>query len=193
VTTETASSDTTARPPAPAKKKRGRESVGDMVRSLSLVLLGVVVVWWFAQAPASDEAELRVVDPSGDLAAFTTDVPQTPVPTGLPEQWRPTSSTRTGASELRVGYVTPEGQYAEYAAATDADGFVRDITGFETDGGRQLEPVDVDGVAWEQYRDSDGSLSLVRSAGPVTVVVGTTRATATQEELVALVRSLAVR
>lgn len=192
MTTETAPSDTAAPLPA-GKKKRGRESVGDMVRSLSLVLLGVVVVWWFAQAPASDESELRVVDPSGDVAAFTSDVPEAPVPTGLPEQWRPTSSTRTGASVLRVGYVTPTGQYAEYAAATDADGFVRDITGVETDGGRQLEPVDVDGVAWEQYRDGDGSLSLVRSVGPVTVVAGTTRATAPQEELVALVRSLAVR
>lgn len=191
MTTETVPSDT-APPPAP-KKKRGRESVGDMVRSLSLVLLGVVVVWWFAQAPASDEAELRVVDPSGDLAAFASDVPETPVPTGLSEQWRATSSTRTGASLLRVGYVTPAGQYAEYAAATEADGFVPEITGFETDGGRQLEPVDVDGVAWDQYRDSDGSLTLVRSFGPVTVVAGTTRATASQEELVALVRSLAVR
>lgn len=169
-----------------AKKKRGRESASDMVRSLGLVLVGVVVVWFFAQPPDSDEQVLRTVDPSGDIAAFGADAPGAPVPGALPAQWRATSSTRTADPRtLRVGYVTPAEQYAEYAAST-APGALAELTG----PGERLEPVDVDGAPWERYRDEDGSESLVRTYGPVTVVVGTTRSTASSDELRVLVRSL---
>lgn len=170
------------------KKKRGREGAGDMVRSLSLVLVAVAVVWFFAQPPSSDEQVLRTVDPAGDIAAFSADVPAAPVPGALPAGWRPTSSTRSADPlQLRVGYVTPTEQYAEYAASSEPAA-VEDLTGQ----GERLEPVDVDGVPWEQYRDADGSRSLARAYGPVTVVVGTTRGTASLEELRVLVRSLTV-
>jgi hypothetical protein len=169
-----------------AKKKRGRESAGDMVRSLGLVLAGVVVIWFFAQPPDSDEQALRTVDPAGDIAAFSADAPGAPVPGALPARWRPTSSARTADPRtLRVGYVTPAEQYAEYAAST-APGALAELTGQ----GERLEPVGVDGVPWERYRDEDGSESLVRTYGPVTVVVGTTRSTASPDELRVLVRSL---
>lgn len=172
------------------KKKRGRETAGDMVRSLGLVLIGVVVVWYFAQPPASDEQALRVVDPTADVTAFRADAPAAAVPGPLPDRWRPTSSQRTGdPTGLRVGYVTPSEQYAEYAASTGprADA-VEDLTGR----GERLAPVEVDGATWEQYRDKDGSLSLVRPYGDVTVVLGTLRSTATLAELEVLARSLAV-
>ena len=169
------------------KKKRGREGAGDMVRSLSLVLLAVGVVWFFAQPPSSDEQVLRAVDPAGDIAAFSADVSAAPVPGALPAQWRPTSSTRSfDPRQLRVGYVTPTEQYAEYAASTAPAALV-ELTGE----GQRLDPVEVDGVPWEQYRDADGSRSLAREYGPVTVVVGTTRGTASLDELRVLVRSLA--
>jgi hypothetical protein len=48
----------------------------------------------------------------------------------------------------------------------------------------------VDGQAWEQYREPDGSVSLVRSYGSTVVVVGTTRATAELAELEVLAGSL---
>ena len=184
--TGTVASDVQERP-APAKKKRGRETAGDMLRSLGVVMVLVVTMWFLAQPPDSDEAELRTVDPSRDVASFTDDVPSAPVPTGLPERWRTTSST-LDADGLRIGYVTPDGEYAEYAASTlPAEEFLPDVTG---DGARPLEPVQVGGEAWEQYREGDGSVSLVRSYGDVLVVVGSTRATADVAELEVLAGSL---
>lgn len=174
--------------PAAVKKKRGRETVTDMLRSLGVVLVLVVAMWFLAQPPDSDEQAVRVVDPAPDVAAFTTDAPTAPVPAGLPESWRPTSSTVT-VDGLRIGYVTPDGEYAEYAASTaPAQQFVPDATGARA---TRLAPREIAGQDWEQYRDRDGSLSLVRSAGPVVVVVGTQRSTSTLAELEILVASLA--
>jgi hypothetical protein len=175
-----------------SSKTRGRETAADMVRSLGLVLLVVVPIWFFAQPPDRDEAELRVVDPAADISAFTADVPAAPVPGTLPAQWRPTSSAYEGQpTGLRIGYVTPGEQYAEYAASTGPrEDFVDDITG---DRAEQLDPVVVRGQTWEQYRDQDGSLSLVRSYGDATVVVGTLRATASLDELRVLLGSLTTR
>jgi len=172
------------------KKKRGRETAGDMVRSLGLVLAGVVVVFFFAQPPDSDIERLRPVDAAGDISAFRADAPAAAVPEGLPERWVSTVSLLTGEPRaLRIGYNTPTGAYAEYAASTaPAAGLVEDLTGR----GERLDPVDVGGASWEQYRDSDGSLSLVRAYGPVTVVVGTLRATAPLSELRVLAGSLTV-
>lgn len=170
----------------PAKPPRGRETAVDMVRSLGLVLAAVVMIWFFAQPPASDQEEIRVVDPAGELSAFAAAQPGSPVPRSLPEQWRATSSTLAPGS-VRVGYVTPSEQYAEYAASS-APQALADLTG----AGRRLASVDVAGTAWEQYQDSDGSLSLVRSYGSVTVVLGTLRSTADLTELTVLARSLAV-
>lgn len=173
---------------AGGKKTRGHEGAGDMVRSLVLVLLAVGAVWFFAKPPSSEETGLRLIDPTGDIAAFAAAVPAAPVPGVLPAQWRPTSATRSsGPLSLRVGYVTPNEQYAEYAASTGpAAFFMAAITG----DGERLDPVDIAGAAWEQYLDEDGSLSLTHAFGPVTVVVGTTRGTASLDELGVLVRSL---
>jgi hypothetical protein len=171
-------------------KKRGRETTGDMFRSLGVVLLFVVLLWFLAQPPDSDEQEIRVIDPAGDVAAFAADVPTAPVPTGLPEQWRATSATvLREPSGLRVGYVTPSGSYAEYAASTaPREDYLPEITGDEA---VRLEPVQVAGSTWEQYRDGDGSLSLVRSFDGTTVVVGTLRASAPLDELETLASALA--
>ena len=175
---------------APAKKKRGRETAGDMLRSLGVVLVLVVLMRFLAQPPDSDEQRVRQVDPSADVAAFTTDVPNAPVPARLPDAWRPTSSTVT-PDALRIGYVTPDGEYAEYSASTaPAAEFVPEVTGRRAS---RLGMHVVDGQTWEQYRDRDGSLSLVRSYGPVHVVVGTQRATSTLAELEVLAGSLSTR
>ncbi len=177
--------------PAPAgasaatKKKRGRETAGDMIRSLSVVLVLVVGMWFLAQPPDSDEQQVRVVDPTSDIAAFSADVPGVPVPQDLPDGWRPTSSTLT-AGTLRIGYVTPDGKYAEYAATTAPADDLDEIVGA---GAQELPDVQVEGVRWAQRRDG-GALSLVRTSGASTVVVGTLRSTAGRDELDELAGSL---
>lgn len=161
-----------------------------MLRSLGVVLVLVVLMWFLAQPPDSDEQQVRVVDTSDDLASFTTDVPTAPVPQGLAQAWRPTSSTLSRQA-LRIGYVTPGERYAEYAASTGpAQEYVEQIAGARA---TRLDAVEVDGQQWEQHRDRDGSLSLVRSYGPVVVVVGSSRSSATRAELEELAGSLAPR
>lgn len=175
---------TRARATAPpsGKKKRGRESAGDMIRSLGIVLIIVVAVWFFAQPPKSDEkAGVREIDPAPQAQQWTTAVPGAPVPQDLPEGWRPTAAYYDPAPDrLRIPHVTPSGTYAEFAASTaPAQEFVPEITGAQG----STETVEVDGEPWELWVQDDGSRSLVRAFGDVVVVVGTLRATASLDEL----------
>lgn len=160
-----------------------------MILSLGLVFLAVIPVWFFARAPASDEQELREVDPRGSIDAFAADRPGVPVPGPLPETWRATSSTYSGGDRtLRVGWVTPSTQYAEYSASdAEREDYLEATAGEQVE---RLTPVTVGGEAWEQLREPDGSISLTRTYGTTTVVVGTKRATATLPELEVLLRSL---
>jgi hypothetical protein len=173
---------------AAGRRKRGRESAADMVRSLGLVLLIVIVVWFLARPPHSAEKKIRVVDPTSDLQAFSAAVPGGAVPRTMPAGWQTTVSRYDPESGLlRIGWVTPAGHYAEYAAAAHpAEGFLADITGRAP----QVDPVDIDGTSWTQYR-KDNDISLVRRYGTTTVVLGTVRDTATLDELRVLARRLA--
>ena len=163
--------------PAGARKKPGRETAADMVRSLGVVLAGVLVVWYLAQPPSSDEQAIRVVDPSADVVQLQAAAPGVPVPRGLPSTWRATSSTLEG-SALRIGWVTPIGEYAEYATA-DRPEFVADITGQ----GREVGSVEVGGVRWQQYADDADHTTLVRAVTGRSVAVGGLRETTTLDEL----------
>jgi hypothetical protein len=171
-----------------AKGKRGRESAGDMVRSLGLVLLIVGVVFFFAQPPRSDAKKIRIVDPSSDVQAFSAATPGGAVPRDMPTGWRSTVSSYDGAGGvLRVGWVTPKGQYAEYAAAAHASAtFLSDLTGQAP----RVGTVDIGGTPWDEYRQ-DTSISLVRRYGATTVVLGTLRDTASLDELRVLALRLA--
>jgi len=173
-------------PAVRGKKKRGRESAGDMVRSLSLVLIIVLGVFFLAQPPDSDEKELRQVDPTADIASFAQTHPGLPVPRALPSGWRSTVTDVT-ADLLRVGWVTPKNEYAEYAASTSpTEEFLREIT----DAAPEVAPVDISGVQWKQYR-AGTAISLVRNTGGATIVIGTRRASASLDELRVLAGSLA--
>ncbi len=163
-----------------AKGKRGRESSGDMVRSLGLVLIIVAVVFFFAQPPHSDAKKLRVVDSRSDVKAFSSSAPGAPVPTGLPEGWRSTVSTYDpDMGVLRVGWVTPKGEYAEYAAAgRPPAGFRTDLLGSAKSAGTE----EIGGVSWERFQQGNAT-SLVHSFDATTVVLGTLRDTASLDEL----------
>jgi hypothetical protein len=159
-----------------------------MVRSLGLVLLIVGVVFFFARPPSSDAKKVRVVDPASDVQAFMSAVPGGMVPHALPTGWRSTvSQYDRDSGQLRIGWVTPLGEYAEYAARPHATAtFVSDITARAA----SIGTVDVAGSAWTEYRH-DKALSLVRSYGTTTVVLGTLRDTASLDELRVLAASLA--
>ena len=181
-----------AEPQQSLRKNRGRESAADMVRSLGLVVLVILPVWFFAKAPASDEAEIRVVDPTASIAAFAADVPEAPVPSGLPASWQATSAAYSGVERtLRVGWVTPSEQYAEYAATTgDREEFLAAVVGEQAD---PVGDLAVEGADWQVFEEPDGSTSYVGTYGEATVVVGTKRATAGEQELAVLLGSLSTR
>jgi hypothetical protein len=148
-------------------------------------------MWFFAQPPESDEAAIRPVDPTAELNAFATAVPGAPVLGALPDGWRATSSRLgRGPDRLNIGHVTPSVEYAEYVLTTAprADALV-ELVGRSVPAGT----VEVRGQTWERYDEADGSTSLVRTFGEVTVVVGTVRATASDEELLVLAGAVAAR
>jgi hypothetical protein len=151
-----------------------------MVRSLGLVMAIVGVVFFLAQPPHSDAKKIRVVDPASDVQAFAAAAPAGAVPRTMPAGWRSTVSTfdpDTGV--LRIGWVTPQGHYAEYAAASRPDPrFVPDLTDHVPPAGA----IDVGETRWQSYRQA-GGYSLVRSYGPTAVVLGTLRDTASLDEL----------
>ncbi|MDQ6650831.1 MAG: DUF4245 domain-containing protein [Actinomycetota bacterium] len=156
-------------------RKRGRESVGDMVRSLGLVTLFVAGL--LLLLPHHKQQPVKVVDYSADLAtARRAAVYPVVAPEGLSPRWRATSS-RVQVSDrvgepvaFHLGFVDPADHYA---ALEESDG---DATAFlDSHAGSKLAhlgTVDVGGQPWEQLRDGKGVLSLVRTTGRATVLVG---------------------
>lgn len=182
------STQTTPAPPAPSgRRKRGRESVADMVRSLGLVLVIVVVAYWLAKPSGSDEQEIRVKDIGPSLSQLQRQAPGIPVPLGLPAGWRPTVDDGD-AQSLRIGFLTPTGEYAEYAASLDSDPeFLSDLTGK----GDAVGDFVVGPVVWRQYQDGPEHTTLVRVVDGRTVYVGGFRETTSLDELRTLAASVA--
>lgn len=163
---------------AAPKRKRGRETVGDMVRSLGLVLLIVLPLWFLAQPPASDEAEVRAQDTVSPIADLQRQSPGIPVPGPLPEGWV-ANAVVADQDGLRIGWNTPTGGYLEYAASLGAAEFLPTTTG----NGAQVGTVQVGGVTWQQYQNDDDATTLVREVGSRTVTVGGVREDTTLAEI----------
>jgi len=165
-----------------SSKRRGRETALDMVRTLAVVFALVVPMWFFGQASDEDERPIRAVDPTDAYAAFTQDTGG-PVPSGTPAGWTPTvRDLTTVVGVTRVGYVRGD-SYVEFVGGRGT-AFLEEASGK----GAQVGTVEVDGVAWQDYRAPEGAQSLVLRRGGVTVLVGGVRETATQEELLELAR-----
>ena len=177
-----------AQPAPPAKRKRGLESLADMVRSLGVVMIIVFGLFFFALPPSSDRKAERDVNPAADVRSFTQVVPAAVVPGGLPSGWRSTvAAYDSEPNRLRIGYLTAANHYIEYAAVEGPSvTFVADLT----DKAGPLRTVDIGGQPWSLVQDSTNRQSLVRQIGPVTVVVGTLRNNSTLDELRTLVTAL---
>lgn len=168
---------------------RMRQTAGDMIRSMAVVLAVVFVIVLLAWRP-SPEA-VKVVDTAPVVAQAVAEA-QFPVlaPTGLTSGWRPTSARWEPTVEsgsvpvLHIGYVTPQDQYAQVVQSTERSAaFLAE----QTDDGRVVGSVDVDGEPWEQWT-GDVRTSLVRADGASVVIVS---GSASLAELTSLAGSLA--
>ena len=159
--------------------KRGRETALDMVRTLAVVFLLVLPMWFFGRSSPGDAKRIRPVDPREAYAAFVQDT-HGPVPSATPEGWTCTVRVYEAGGLLRVGYVHGD-DYVEFAGALGTS-FLDDETGKA----RPVGSVDVDGVTWQDYRSADDHQSLVLTRAGVTVLVGGVRENASLDELKAL-------
>ena len=158
-------------------KKRGRETVLDMVWTLLVVFAVVVPLWFFGQASPSDSKKIRPVDPSEAYAAFAADA-HGPTLESTPSGWTCNVRDYSETGVLRVGYVHGK-SYLEVSGAKGT-AFLEDETGK----GKPVGTVDVDGTTWQSWENQAGAQSLVLTRSGVTVLVGGTRETSSQADLV---------
>jgi len=163
-----------APPTRVGKKKRGRETALDMVRSLAVVFLLVVPLWFFGQSSPGDSKRIRPVDPTEALAAFAADT-RAPVP-ATPSGWVP-NVARYDAGVVRIGYVLGE-HYAEFTGGSGPL-FLETAAGK----GSVIGTVDVGGVPWQHFAVTGGPESLLLVRGGTTLVVGGSRENASLREL----------
>jgi hypothetical protein len=169
-------------------KKRGTEVVGDMLRSLAVVIVVIIPLWLLI--PHHTHQHVTVIDYSTELSqARRVAAHPLVAPGGLPATWRPTSVSSSGGSGMptvfHLGYVTPAG---DYAALEESDGPVGAyLLTLEGKTPQSLDSVRVGTSSWQQLRGTDGRLALVSTATPMTVVV---KGTAKLPELETLAASL---
>ena len=171
----TATTDAPA--PAPAKKRRGRETVFDMVRTLVVVFALVLPMYLFHQGGPDSRKHVRAVDPTEVFALASRDL-GVPVVTAAPKGWTCTvRDTATTEGVARVGYVVGD-HYVEWAAGK-GEQFLLDQTGKADRVGTDV----VSGTTWQLYRDDAGAESLVLQRRGATLVLGGVRETVTRAEL----------
>src|SRR3954452_21270294 len=103
-------------------KKRGSEVVSDMLRSLAVVLVVIVPLWFLI--PHHTHQHVTVIDYRSELnQARRVSAHTLLAPSGLPSTWRATSVSSSGGSGkpivFHLGYITPAG---DYAAVEESDG-----------------------------------------------------------------------
>ena len=165
-----------------------RKTVGDMVRSMAVVLAIVFLMVLLAWRPEPDPITVVDIAPAVSLAGSQAAFPVS-APTGLPPGWRPTSARWEPTAEstslpvLHLGYVTPAEAYAQVSQSTAATtAYVVEQTSAGVPSGTQ----EVAGTVWERF-DGDPRRSLMRTDGGVVTIVS---GTADWDELVALAASL---
>ena len=172
-------------------KKRGRETVRDMLLSLAVVLAVVVVIYVFTR-PTGDEA-VKVVDPASTISSAEAAADYDLVaPRDLADGWRTTSATFDtegeveGATEteLRLGYVTPSDEFALYV---QSDAAYDDVLKEELRNPEQTGTETIAGEEWERYLTRGDEIALVHRHPDSTLVV---TGNAPLEELTELAASL---
>jgi Protein of unknown function (DUF4245) len=156
-------------------RRRGQETIRDMVLSLTVVLVGVLL---FAAFMPRGGTAVKVVDAAGPVDQFARHAPyETMAPRGLPTYWKPTSvrvvspgSSPVGAdvAELSIGYVVDRGPrtFARLDETNAPDGIDRLLGERPT-----VRTVVIDGQSWDSRPDADGHNALSRTVDGATVIV----------------------
>ena len=182
----------TSTTPQPTGRKNARlgQTVGDMVRSLAVVLavVGILVVVTYQ----SQKSDGRVVDVSTAQAQAQR---QASYPLLLPDlgdsyqatsvRWEPTAASGTDPV-WHVGYLANGSDYLQVSqSSTVAAGFVPE----QTAGGEPAGESSIAGARWQRY-EQEKRRSLVKVDGGVTTTVSGTADWAT---LAGVAASLAAR
>lgn len=163
-----------------------KQTVGDMVRSMAVVLAVVGALLLVTWRPDPDPVRVVDINPLVIVATAQADYPIV-VPTlpGLRPtsvRWEPTEESGEIAV-WHVGYVTEGDQYLEITQSTASDPLFLER---ETGNGEISGLIDIDGQQW-QYFTADTGNSLVGLLGGVTTII---QGTGTESELTQAVRSL---
>ena len=179
---------------APGTKKRGYETLRDMLLSLGVILAGVLL--FVALQPKNHQNPIPAVDwkPQVDILRNSAKYPVV-IPDPVPAGWEINYARigNAGATELHLGLVRDRKRFAQLDETDQPN------PGFFTDG--KVPPigsgtVTVNGVAYEVRRSGSGSgahAALVRSlpgGATLTLSDGGTDSGATYDDLVALAGSL---
>jgi len=171
-------STTDAPPPTQiVVKPRARHALGDMGRSLGLMVVVVAALMLLGPARTlifPGDAEWKAVDYTGTLTGFQRLTGTPPLrPTGLPSSWRANASTlrhTASADVLHVGWAVPGSHFAgldegvgpEQPLLDDSLGRAgRSVRGAAT----------IDGERWDVRRSGRGETALTRQIGTVLVIV----------------------
>jgi hypothetical protein len=163
-----------------AGRIRGFETVGDMVRSMGIVMIVVVGILLITFRQTPDPVQ---TDPAPVLAGVAQAAPfEAEIPPPTPEGWRVTSARVTlpdaDPYSWYVGYFTPEEEFVAVSQVYGSPETYLEEIGAE---GRDAGTVEIDGDVWARVEQSDGTRrSLIRStprdadeAAVTTVVTGT--------------------
>jgi Protein of unknown function (DUF4245) len=162
----------------PRRKSFAEQSVGDLARSMLLLLLVVGAVYGLGSLLTDEDPRgVRPVDYSA-LLSDARAAAEYPVaaPVGLGGGWVPTSVDLHGGSggvRWHLGYLTPR---REYVGLEQGDGGSQALTGRYVGDLSRVGTVSVGGTPWRRYV-GETDTALVRRAGEATtVVVGTASA-----------------
>ncbi|MEJ7756432.1 MAG: DUF4245 domain-containing protein [Nocardioidaceae bacterium] len=158
------------------QRARGSSSVGDMVRSIVVLLVLIVGIGaLFTRTDTSSSSVAPTVDYEAVAATAASLAPfELLAPSALPEGWRATSATFDKGDPPRwhLGVLANEEEYVGLEQTTLGEEATIDaFAGGTSAAGATM----VDGQTWNVRRDAEaGRTALVRNSGGVTtLVIGT--------------------